>query len=397
MMTAQPLCALITGLGVITLPLATPALAQITVAPDGTGTTVTQSGNDYAITGGSASGDGVNLFHSFTDFNLTTGQSAVFFTDPAVANILGRITGGNPSLINGLLGVSGSNANLFLLNPAGILFGPDSALNLGGSFTAATADSVNFATGSFGLVGSSDYATLVGDPTGFSFNAPTSGSIVNSGNLAVSPGEAVVLVGGQVINTGTIAAPGGDIIITAVEGGNRVRIEQAGQVLNLEVEALPGGTANPLPFTPATLPQLLTGNAVTQATGVTVAADGTVTLTGDSTPLPDQAGTAIAAGTLTAPGGQVDVLGTTVGLIDAQIDVSADFGGGQIRIGGDYLGAGPVPNAEITYVDADTTLNGDATPQRQRRSHHPLVRRSYPQLRQPHRPRGSARGQRWLY
>jgi filamentous hemagglutinin family protein len=303
MMTAQPLCALITGLGVITLPLATPALAQITAAPDGTGTTVTQSGNDYAITGGSASGDGANLFHSFTDFNLTTGQSAVFFTDPAVANILGRITGGNPSLINGLLGVSGSNANLFLLNPAGILFGPDSALNLGGSFTAATADSVNFATGSFGLVGSRDYATLVGDPTGFSFNAPTSGSIVNSGNLAVSPGEAVVLVGGQVINTGTIAAPGGDIIITAVEGGNRVRIAQAGQVLNLEVEALPGGIANPLPFTPATLPQLLTGNAVTQATGVTVAADGTVTLTGDSTPLPDQAGTAIAAGTLTATGG----------------------------------------------------------------------------------------------
>jgi filamentous hemagglutinin family protein len=361
MMTAQPLCALITGLGVITLPLATPALAQITAAPDGTGTTVTQSGNDYAITGGSASGDGANLFHSFTDFNLTTGQSAVFFTDPAVANILGRITGGNLSLINGLLGVSGSNANLFLLNPAGILFGPDSALNLGGSFTAATADSVNFATGSFGLVGSSDYATLVGDPTGFSFNAPTPGSIVNSGDLAVSPGEAVVLVGGQVINTGTIAAPGGDIIITAVEGGNRVRIAQAGQVLNLEVEALPGGTANPLPFTPATLPQLLTGNAVTQATGVTVAADGTVTLTGDSPPLPDQAGTAMAAGTLTATGGQVDVLGTTVGLIDAQIDVSADFGGGQIRIGGDYLGAGPVPNAQVTYVDANTTLNADAT------------------------------------
>jgi filamentous hemagglutinin family protein len=347
-----------------------PVLAQITPTPDGTGTTVTQSGDDYAITGGSPSSDGGNLFHSFTDFNLSSGQSATFFTDPAVLNILGRITGGNPSLINGLLSVSGSNANLFLLNPAGILFGTDSALNLGGSFAALTADSVNFATGSFGLVGSDNYAALVGQPGSFGFSAANPGSIVNSGTLSVNAGESVVLVGGQVINTGTITAPGGDILISAVEGGSLVRIEQAGQVLNLEVATQPSSAASPLPFTPATLPELLTGNALSQATGVTIANDGSITLTGSNVVVPEESGTAIASGTLStdAPaasgwqqGGNVTVLGSTVGVINAIVGASGEGGGGNIRIGGDYQGNGSIPNANVTYISDTSTLTADAT------------------------------------
>jgi filamentous hemagglutinin family protein len=90
---------------------------------------------------------GANLFHSFRAFNIDVGQG-VYFTNPAgVANILTRVTGGNPSQILGTLSVLG-NANLFLINPNGILFGPNAQLVLGGgSFLASTANSVVFNNG----------------------------------------------------------------------------------------------------------------------------------------------------------------------------------------------------------------------------------------------------------
>ena len=74
----------------------------IAPAPDGTNTVVTPNGNRYDISGRSLSGDRANLFHSFTQFGLSEGQTANFLTNPNIQNILGRITGGNPSLINGL-------------------------------------------------------------------------------------------------------------------------------------------------------------------------------------------------------------------------------------------------------------------------------------------------------
>ena len=160
-----PLMALCAGLS------NAPAWADgIIPAADGTGTQVTTNGAEHTITGGAVSADNQNLFHQFTEFNLSTGARATFITDPAVLNILSGVNGSNPSIIDGLLQVSGSNANLFLINPNGILFGPNAALNLQGSFTAVTADQVNFATGAFGAVGASDYAALVGAPQSFSFS-----------------------------------------------------------------------------------------------------------------------------------------------------------------------------------------------------------------------------------
>ena len=95
----------------------------LTPAADGTNTVVTPNGNRYDISGGSLSPEGANLFHSFTEFGLSEGQTANFLSNPNIQNILGRITGGNPSLINGLIQVTGGNSNLFLMNPAGIIFG----------------------------------------------------------------------------------------------------------------------------------------------------------------------------------------------------------------------------------------------------------------------------------
>uniref|UniRef100_A0ACD5GZT2 Filamentous hemagglutinin N-terminal domain-containing protein n=1 Tax=Desertifilum tharense IPPAS B-1220 TaxID=1781255 RepID=A0ACD5GZT2_9CYAN len=67
---------------------------------------------------------GTNLFHSFEQFGLSEGQIANFLSSPQIQNILGRVIGGDASIINGLIQVSGGNSNLFLINPAGILFGP---------------------------------------------------------------------------------------------------------------------------------------------------------------------------------------------------------------------------------------------------------------------------------
>uniref|UniRef100_A0ACD5GVB7 Filamentous hemagglutinin N-terminal domain-containing protein n=1 Tax=Desertifilum tharense IPPAS B-1220 TaxID=1781255 RepID=A0ACD5GVB7_9CYAN len=98
-------------------------VAQVIVpVNDGTGTRVNASGNQFNIEGGARSRNGANLFHSFEQFGLNEGQVANFLSNPQVRNILGRVTGGSPSLIHGLLQVSGGNSNLFLVNPAGIVF-----------------------------------------------------------------------------------------------------------------------------------------------------------------------------------------------------------------------------------------------------------------------------------
>jgi filamentous hemagglutinin family protein len=131
--------------GITSLHATSPTLAQsITPAADGAGTQVTPAGNRLDIHGGRLSGDGANLFHSFERFGLDAGQTANFLSNPAISNILGRVVGGNASIINGLIQVSGGNSNLFLINPAGIVFGANAQLNVPASFTATTATGIGF-------------------------------------------------------------------------------------------------------------------------------------------------------------------------------------------------------------------------------------------------------------
>ena len=119
----------ITALSLILGTLAaTPANSQsITPAKDGTKTTVTPQGQKIQIEGGTRSGG--NLFHSFDKFNVRSGQTANFITTEDTRNVLGRVKGG-ASYINGLIQVLGSNSNLLLMNPAGIMFGPNASLNI---------------------------------------------------------------------------------------------------------------------------------------------------------------------------------------------------------------------------------------------------------------------------
>ncbi len=244
---------------------------SIIPATDGTGTTVTPDGDRFNISGGKTSQDGANLFHSFQQFGLTEGQIANFLSHPNIRNILGRVTSNNPSIINGLIQITGGNSNLYLLNPSGIIFGRNASLNVPGAFTATTATAIAFDSGWLNASGSNNYAALVGTPSGFYFGSAQPGSIINAGNLAVQPGQNLTLLGGSVISTGSLSAPNVNITISAVSSDNNtVRISQEGHLLSLEFSPpLPLSPSSP-PFTPVSLPQLLTGGGGEHATGLRV-------------------------------------------------------------------------------------------------------------------------------
>jgi filamentous hemagglutinin family protein len=180
------------------------------------------------ITGGAIRG--VNLFHSFGEFNIQSGRGAYFENPSGIANIFTRVTGGNPSNILGNLGVLG-NSNLFLINPKGIVFGPNARLDLRGSFVGSSASSVVFNNGlEFSSANPQTIPLLaINIPVGLRFRE-TPGAIVNASSvtqviegtkipvgLAVPPGKTLALVGGDLIfNNGFASAFSGNIQLGSV-------------------------------------------------------------------------------------------------------------------------------------------------------------------------------------
>ncbi|NER34040.1 MAG: hypothetical protein F6J93_08350 [Oscillatoria sp. SIO1A7] len=334
-------------------------------ANDGTGTAVTQNGNEFNINGGQVSSDGANLFHSFDKFGLDASQSANFIANPNLQNILGRVVGGEVSIINGLIKVTGGNPNLFLMNPSGIVFGPNARLNLPASFVATTASGIGFEDGGFFDLSSTDYAQLVGEPSSFKIDSLS--GIVNFGDLSVPAGEQLGLLGSAVVNAGNLSAPGGNITLAAVPGKeNLVRLSQPGHLLSLEFER-----ENLTALEPTRLPELIAGGGSGHANRATANADGTITLGGSSDntiTVPTDAGTVVASGTLDASSTEIElagsptvqVLGDRVGIIDANIDASATGGGGTVAIGGEYRGLGSLPNATQTFVSGNSSISANA-------------------------------------
>jgi len=180
------------------------------------------------ITGGATRG--VNLFHSFGEFNIKGGRGAYFENPSGIANIFTRVTGGNPSNILGNLGVLG-NSNLFLINPKGIVFGPQARLDLRGSFVGSSASGVVFNNGfEFSSANPQTVPLLaINIPVGLRFR-DTPGAIVNASSvteviegttipvgLAVPPGQTLALVGGDLIlNNGFVSAISGNIQLGSV-------------------------------------------------------------------------------------------------------------------------------------------------------------------------------------
>ncbi|UKP01268.1 filamentous hemagglutinin N-terminal domain-containing protein [Nostoc sp. UHCC 0870] len=139
--------------------------------------TTTLDGNTRIIEGGTQVGN--NLFHSFQDFSILTGTSVHFKNGLDVQNIITRITGGSVSNIDGLISANGT-ANLFLINPSGIVFGPNARLDIGGSFLATTADAIEFPNGSFSATNPQAPLLTIDIPIGLRFNG-NSGSITVEG------------------------------------------------------------------------------------------------------------------------------------------------------------------------------------------------------------------------
>ncbi len=209
-------------------------LAQTIIpAADGANTVVTPNSNQVDISGGQLSSDRANLYHSFTQFGLSSEQIANFLSNPDIRNILARVTGGDASVINGLIQVSGGNSNLFLMNPAGIVFGVNASLNVPAAFTATTATGIGIDSNWFAATGAQNYASLVGTPNTFAFTNSLNGSIINTGNLSVNQGQNLTLLGGTVVSNGKLAAPGGLITVAAVPGTSNVRIGRTRAIVKL--------------------------------------------------------------------------------------------------------------------------------------------------------------------
>lgn len=323
------------------------------VVPNGAGTTVTNVNGDYQITGGTAANGGENLFHSFEQFGLTAAEAATFVTQPNVVNVIGRINGGSPSIIDGQLGITGSTANLFLLNPVGVVFGPEATLALPGDLNVSTADGLAFGDDDIlDVVGTPDYASLVGNPTGLVFRFSSPGAIINAADLNLGVNSSLTLAGGTVVSTGNTSA--GEVAIASVPGEQLIRLAPDGSLLSYDIA--PGGDAA---LSPLTLPELLTGAGETAANSLQLDADGTIRLANSDLTIPDTPGTTIVNGDITAD--EITLLGDTIGVVSSLLDASAPAGDGVIQIGGSYEGQGPLPNAEIVYVSADSVVDASAT------------------------------------
>ena len=254
---------------------------SITSAPDGVGTIINHNGNTYNITEGTISG--ANLFHSFQEFGLSPQEVANFLSNPNIQNVLGRVVGGSPSVVEGLIKLTGGNSNLYLMNPSGWVFGQGASLDVPGSFAATTATRIGFGDGFFNAFGDNNFSKLTGSPTSFVFDSQT-GLIINEGNLEVGQGESLWLIGNSVISTGTLEAPGGNVTIAAIPEKKQIRISQEGMVLELVLDAAPLSTGNyedNIGLRAIDIPRYLSGgNETGHANTVTVGADGKIYLTG---------------------------------------------------------------------------------------------------------------------
>ncbi len=184
---------------------------------------------------------GGNLFHSFQEFNVRNGASVHFANPPGVNNILSRVTGREPSNILGTLGVQG-NANLFFINPNGILFGPNARLDLGGSFFASTANSIRLGeNGAFSAIQPHNNALLRVNPSALFVNQlQAQQSIIHQSTaegvgLQVQPGQTLGLIGGNiVIDGGILTAEQGRIELGSVGENSLVKLNSTTESFTLD-------------------------------------------------------------------------------------------------------------------------------------------------------------------
>ena len=217
----------------VSLAVSEIALAQI--ATDGTlGPAQALSGPKYAIKASLGRQVGTNLFHSFSTFNLNSSERATFYGPSDISNIISRVTGGSASTIDGLLRSKITGANLFLINPKGILFGPNASLELSGSFHASTANYIKLADGGrFDATSPAASVLTMAPPAAFGFLGPAPAPLsVQGSTLTVPEGGSLSLVGGAVhLADASVRTAAGDVRLVAMGGAGEVPINATGSSL----------------------------------------------------------------------------------------------------------------------------------------------------------------------
>ncbi|MEK0084019.1 filamentous hemagglutinin N-terminal domain-containing protein [Benzoatithermus flavus] len=245
-----------------------PVAGAAEVATDGTlGPRLRLAGPEVTIPARLGRIRGKNLFHSFARFGVEEGQRVTFTGPSGLRNIIGRVTGGAASVIDGTLASAVPGADLWLLNPAGILFGPDARLAVQGSFHASTADELRFADGAvFSARAPGGSVLSVAAPQAFGFlGARPAPVTVDRSVLAVPQGQALSLTGGDVTirgegvvsdldpsddfpdgladTAGTVRARAGRITLAALGGAGAVAVASGAAVGAVSGAIVLGGAA----------------------------------------------------------------------------------------------------------------------------------------------------------
>lgn len=292
---------------------------------------------------------------NWNTFNIGQNASVTFNQPNAGSVALNRVTGTDASQIYGSLN---ANGQVFLVNPAGIVFGAGARVDVG-SLVASTLGigNADFLAGKYSFAGNG-----------------SAGSITNDGKISAGNGGYLAFLAPRIANSGELHAPQGTVALAA---GNQVSLDFAGdKLINFTldqgaVDALADNKGLIRADDGAVLLSARAADSLTQAvvnnSGV-IEARGLISK-GGRILLDSGAGgltTLKGAGRLdtssaSAQGGDVTLLGKHVGLFDqASIDTSGETGGGTVLVGGNYQGLGPEPNAEMTFVDVGTRINADA-------------------------------------
>jgi len=216
------------GFGLISLLVVTcGCLSDAQVVLDGKfGTSGPVSGPNFTITAGMGAIRGNNLFQSFSQFDLKAGDVATFTGPANIQNILSRVTGGGPSSIDGTIRSGIQGANFYLINPKGIIFGPNASVDVSGSFAASTANYLKLADGArfVASLDADDSSLSTAPVSAFGFLGGNPGSIaVQNSTIKVPDGKAISLMGGDIsVDGGTVQSPQGKINLASVQSAGEV-------------------------------------------------------------------------------------------------------------------------------------------------------------------------------
>ncbi|MCP4702637.1 MAG: filamentous hemagglutinin N-terminal domain-containing protein, partial [Gammaproteobacteria bacterium] len=189
------------------------------------------AGPDYLIGAEIGQQHGVNLFHSFGEFNIYQGESATFTGPDSISNVISRVTGGRSSEIDGILRNAISGADLYFINPSGVLFGPNAALDVDGSIYVSTADTLRFTDGGEFNARDPEVSVLsIAPAKAFGFSDGSAGKLdIHNAAIQVKEKETLSLIGkGVRIESATLTLPSGHLNLVSAASTGDIMLDNEG-------------------------------------------------------------------------------------------------------------------------------------------------------------------------